>query len=727
MSSESGSGVKCWRRRGALAVAVVVAVIAHMPLPTELLLQPNASLSCQKSQMKALETNGCPVKMSLRQSEKNCITIRVWIKDEDLNQAPTIGIVSARKEILLPVIKYNRTKKKWRMKKGTNEIRVWCHDISAQHGPRVNNTETLWELMYDCVEVEPRHPVIVSYITQSQRCSTTSLHPNAVPRFNLSLDLASKSINVTVESDQKVHARLCYKRSAHHCVQGSHSNIITIDPTHLHSALLKIPYMLPCVCVQVYYIHEDPPRKTVCPLQAPPLLEVEDVWLSSELTVYESSLTLSTECPARYFPISTSLCWRIQENLCIPVANATLLAQQQGPNLVYNTSLVDKHPRMCVKFSLRNSHNISCPFLPDMSLWHVSLEATPHALIVHVNSSVPGVFSAQLCVQNERGCESSGPVSSIQAKEATESQIRVPLDFVAMQACVQVWRTSPALIGQRILCPHYRRERLAVRALAALILLLLLVFFGIFMHALVKKGAADWLYIQRPVLLVCSSELSSHISASRALASLLRGDLGTTVHMALCAPSSQGQAGTGTSIADLGPLPWLYGQWEAVQEACGKVLIVWSPDANRTFGEWRRRTHGGEDEVHDAGGQGKLLEDHEDLALQKSPSAIIQPVLEAALDRLEVALQKRKGGSAAFVYFGGLGHRGNIPKVFRDVPRFCIPRDLGGLIRELKGLKRTKGTLGWHCWPRLVSKWLTTWLVRKLARRLRTQLPPEQR
>nr|XP_061802732.1 interleukin-17 receptor E-like [Nerophis lumbriciformis] len=662
--------------------------------------------------------------MSPHQWNSNCITVRVWIKDEDLNQAPTIGIESARREIVQP----------WHVKKNTNEIRVWCHDSSEQHRPRVNNTETLWELVFDCVDAELWRPVTVDYNARSQRCSVTSIHPDAVPSFSLSVDQASKSINVTVESDKKVHARWCYKRTAHHCVQGSHSNLTTIDPAQSRSALLNIPYVLPCVCVQVYYNYEDPPRKTVCPLQAHPLPKVEDVWLSSELTLYESSLTLSAECPARNFPIFTSLCWRIQQDFCTPIANSTLQARQQGPNLVYNTSLVDKHPRMCVKFSLQGSHNISCPFLPDMSLWHVYLEAHPRALLVYINSSVPAVFSAQLCVQTERGCESRGPVCSIQAVSAEyKIQISVPLDSVAMQACVQVWRTSPALLGQRILCPHYHRERWGLQMLAALILLILLVYLVVFMHSLIKKGATDWLYIQKPVLLVCSSERSSHISATCALASLLRGDLGATVHVALCAPSSQRQMGAGTGVADLGPLPWLYGQWEAVQEARGKVVIVWSPEANRTYGEWRRCTRGSEDETRerfkcDVGRREKLLKnDEEEWTSQNLPSGVIEPVLEAALARLEAALQQRKGVDAAFVYFRALGSRDDIPKVFRDVPRYCLPRDLGGLIRELGGPTRTNGTSWWRCWPRLVDKWVSTWLARQLAHRLRTQLPPVQR
>lgn len=239
------------------------------------------------------------------------------------------------------------------------------------------------------------------------------------------------------------------------------------------------------------------------------------------------------------------------------------------------------------------------------------------------------------------------------------------------------------------------------------------------------------------MLLVCSSERSRHISATCALASLLRGDLSATVHLALGGAGAS--AGPESGVADLGPLPWLYGQWEAVREARGKVLIIWSPEANRTYGEWRRRQRrGGNDEAGDhsprrAGRPGQPEKDGADAcqdterAIDYEPSAVIQPVFAAALACLEGALRRHKGGEVAFVYFRGLGRSGDIPRSFRDVPRYCIPRDLGGLIRELGGPRATKTTRRWRCLRRLLSKGASVWLARQLARRLQTLLPPVQR
>lgn len=275
-----------------------------------------------------------------------------------------------------------------------------------------------------------------------------------------------------------------------------------------------------------------------------------------------------------------------------------------------------------------------------------------------------------------------------------------------------------------------------------------------------------WLCVQKPVLLVCSSEQSAHVSAVCALASMLQGELSATVHMALWAQSSQTQAGTQTRVADLGPLPWLYGQWEAVRKAQGKMLIVWSPEAKVTYEKWREeRTNMDENErikegyskaevrhekirveeeeysklngkrlrnceKEKAAGQKHCVKlcDNKDWNPQRDPSTVIAPVFMAALACLEGVLQGCKGQGVAFVYFQGLCHSRDIPKAFRSVPRYCLPQDFRGLIQELGGMRRqTKtGKFSWHCWPKLLSKVLSVWLARQLAQRLQTLLPQTQ-
>lgn len=271
-----------------------------------------------------------------------------------------------------------------------------------------------------------------------------------------------------------------------------------------------------------------------------------------------------------------------------------------------------------------------------------------------------------------------------------------------------------------------------------------------------------WPYIQKPVLLVCSSEQSAHVTATCALASMLQGELSATVHMALWSLTSQTKEGTQTGVADLGPLPWLYGQWEAVRDAQGKVLIVWSPEAKKSYEKWRRekmdrdKNERAKEEYSKAERtpkmkvevkkykelnetsvgtceEGKAAEQRKDVKLfynkdgtpEVENSSVIAPVFLAAMTRLEGVVQRGKGQGVALVYFQGLCHSRDVPKSLRSLPRYCLPQDFRGLIQELGGTRQqTKADkYRWHCWPRLLSKVLSIWLARQLARRLERLLP----
>lgn len=69
--------------------------------------------------------------------------------------------------------------------------------------------------------------------------------------------------------------------------------------------------------------------------------DVRDVWLSSEVELYESSLQWVSHCFASDLPekISASLCWLQREHLCTPILNSTLEENDDGENLVGLNSL----------------------------------------------------------------------------------------------------------------------------------------------------------------------------------------------------------------------------------------------------------------------------------------------------------------------------------------------------------------------------------------------------
>ncbi|XP_076596211.1 uncharacterized protein LOC143326518 [Chaetodon auriga] len=750
-------------RRLGVAVAFLAAVFSPLLL--------ECTTTCQVGNQTGYAEGHCPVKLTSVQSQgswgfySECVTLHVWMKADDFNKTPRVEILSPVSQIIRPTLRDKKTKKKSNNKRKQRETRVRCDSGVMQLSPHVNTGFAM--LVHDCVEAQAGTVVSVAYNTSSMSCNVSYTVPDPVPDFDLSVNLSSKSIAVTVEPGDKVRTRWCYQKSALDCLGGVHSPQITIDPAQSRSALLSIPYLLPCVCVEVYYTHTDPRRHRKCPFQNQNLTDARDVWLSSEVTLYESSLTWKSVCPASDLKISASLCWRQHQHLCTPVPNSTLEEKEGGRYLIYSTTAVDRHPQMCVRFSRQGSHHISCPFQTDMSSWEVYIRPGRQSLSLFLTSFVPAEFSAQLCVLNERECALMGEVySSKMDGNTTESRISIPLRFLAEKPCVQVWQSDPPLRGARILCPDYTHGRCGLYAAAALIFVVIATLLGILIHRLAKTGAAGWLSIQKPVLLVCSSEQSAHVSAVCALASILQGELSATVHMALWAMNSQVQAGAGCGVADLGPLPWLYGQWEAVRKALGKVLIVWSPEAKMSYEKWREerasmakserkkedyskaevrhekiRVEVEEDLKLNGGRLGickkekkvgkkdcvKLCDD-KDWCPQRESSTVMAPVFTAALACLEGALQESKGQGVVLVYFQGLCHSRDIPKAFRGVPRYCLPQDFRGLIQELGGMRRqTKtGQFSWHCWPRLLSKVLSIWLARQLTQRLQTLLPQMQ-
>ncbi|XP_029912682.1 uncharacterized protein LOC115362755 [Myripristis murdjan] len=712
----------------------------------------SAKISCQMRQQSDYIGRRCPLKLSAEPFSK-CVSVHVWMGNDDLKSRPKIKVLSTEGTVWLTVKKSGKASK---------SIVVTQRNITV-NCPR-HNSSKMWELIYDCVGAEAQSIVSVSFSTNSANCTSSYSVPDPAPKFSLSLDQQSKSINVTLQPAERVpvYTRLCYRKNPKDCLMGQlPSTRITIDPSQSWSAVLDVPYLLPCLCVQVYYTGGDTLRATECPLKNKSLgVNVRDVWNASSVTLYESSVTWSSPCHASYLRPSASLCWRQNEHLCTPVSNSTLQEVDDTQYLRYNISAVDKHLQMCVQFSLEGSRNIHCLFKSDMSSWEAHIGPGRQSLLVYLTSSVPAKFSAQLCILSETGCTSKGLAHSVRMEgDAVETQINVPGLFPAEKLCVQVWQSDPPRLGKRIMCLDCTHRRYGMLAVAVLVFVVIVALLVILIHRLAKNGAAGWLSIQRPVLLVCSSEASAHLSAVFSLASILQGELCAPVRMALWDQSSQKQARAGTGVADLGPLPWLYGQWEEVHKAQGKVLIIWSPDANKSYEKWRveraksdgnkRRKEDGRTEMrHEKTGvdrehdwkvkERRLKKCRKDKAavkeefvklfnnneqdFQKDPSSVTGPVFIAALARLLGALQECKDHGAAFVYFQGLGHSRDIPKDFRGVPRYGLPQDFRALILGLGGMGTKSDQFRWHCSARLLSKLLSLWLAQRLAHRLRALL-----
>uniref|UniRef100_A0A3B4AIB6 SEFIR domain-containing protein n=1 Tax=Periophthalmus magnuspinnatus TaxID=409849 RepID=A0A3B4AIB6_9GOBI len=463
--------------------------------------------------------------------------------------------------------------------------------------------------------------------------------------------------------------------------------------------------------------------------------DVNDIWRSTKFKLESNVLAMVLKCPTSETEMSTALCWK-HNGYCtvvITLSNCMNFIFVQE----YNISAVDKHPQMCLLWSLNGSQNITCHFKSGMSSWMVNTELMRQGIFVYINSTVPAKFSAQLCKLNQTTCASMGQIHSLNTVRIYMRVATFHLSVLSAEErpCVQVWQSEPVLYGKRIMCFDYTRTRYGLYVAMAIVCVVIMIVLGVCFHWLTKKGTAGWLHVPRPILLVCSSEDSVHVSTACALASILQGDLGAIVHLALWAQSVQSQCGM--RVADVGPLPWLYGQWDTVIEAQGIILIMWSLDAKIAYKKWcsekksiksshqkdfiSHRPHKTENSPILTEKCKFKVESH---AAQRpdvsKPCTVIAPVFKAALTCLMGMLQENKPQKVVFVSLHGHNNSKDIPKAFRGIPRFCLPHQFSGLIQELGVQTRLSENSRFHCWPRLLSKVLCFWLAKQLAKRLQT-------
>ncbi|XP_052461217.1 interleukin-17 receptor E [Carassius gibelio] len=583
--------------------------------------------------------------------------------------------------------------------------------------------QTFWTVRYDCFLAQPGSTVSVSVYSHSHLLISADHvveHTDPVPKASVTVDEHAKLFTVRLETDQKVRMSLCYKFSHAECVQITH--VPETDPKLQPTVDLRLPHLVPCVCVQLWFPGPDSRRNTQCPLRERALLHGGDVLSSSSVTVRGSVLRWEPVCPADQSDPSVSLCWRIsmQSSHCVPAPNTTL----HKTKLEYNVSAVDRHPQMCVKFSLNGSHQVFCPFESEgRSEWSVRVVPGSRHLHLLLSSSVSAWFSAQLCSRRGEMCSSQGSViSQLVHGGATEAQLSLPFPVLSSALCVQVWCSDlRESSGRRIICPDFTHRRWGLITGSALTLLAVGTVLVSITCYLLKRRTKVWR--RRPVLLVCSSDDAAHISAVCSLASVLQGELSMDVRLAQWA----------SSLAQLGPVPWLYGQCQAVQKAGGLVLIAWSPDALQAFlrlakSDWVAGSQFSETGLYSAAEEEEQkCSDGEWMEKPAESSSITAPVLNAALCCLWMGL--RSDGHArgfGLVCFQRLNNSStSIPKQLRCVPKYCLSKDLSSLIHDLTdswdGAGEAQGS--GRCWPRLLSKAMSFFMSRQLTPRLEAGLP----
>lgn len=595
-------------------------------------------------------------------------------------------------------------------------------------------SQSCWILRYvSGFLTQPGQKVDVSVYRQNEMLTSAEhITPDPVPKANITVDNLAKHFTVRLKADKTLKISLCYNHSNPECEELTYFGLI--DPQVNQTVNLSFPYLLPCVCVQLWYTGIDTKRNTQCPLKDTTLPRGGDILSSSSARVLGSVLHWEPVCRSDHSNPTVSLCWLIHEKStqCVPASNAALL----GTNRKYNVSAVDKHPQMCVKFSLNGSYKIFCPFeSEDGSEW--SATVVPGSLHLHVQltSNIAASFAAQLCVTERGTCVPQGDVLTHHVDgDGRKAELSVPFSFLSSGLCVQVWHLD--LQGRRIICPDYTHRRWGL--IIGTVLSLLAVTTLLFCTAcyVVKRTMSAWRCAKRrPLLLVCSSDDTAHITAVCSLAFGLQEELSVDIRLAQWA-----HCRSQSSLTQLGPQPWLYGQCRAVQKAGGIVLIAWSLDAYHAYLRWKK-SHSiikskWTSKVFNTGiyrevegwceDKEKMCYDEEWLKKLRSSSSITAPVLNAALSCLWTGIHSDSHGQGfGLVCFQGLNSSSHIPKHLSCVQKYHLPRDLSSLIHDLDGSRDgiDKSMGNGRCWPRFLSKGLSFFASRQLASRLEVKLP----
>uniref|UniRef100_F7GGQ5 Interleukin-17 receptor E n=1 Tax=Monodelphis domestica TaxID=13616 RepID=F7GGQ5_MONDO len=484
------------------------------------------------------------------------------------------------------------------------------------------------------------------------------------PAFSFVLLPGERAVRVTAPPGPDIRVRLCHQWPLE-CKELS-------SPFHRqeivsggHTVQFPYEFLLPCLCIEAAYLHQDSVRRKQCPLKDQPEVYSMDFWRSVKFIDHsyqdQMAMTLNLRCPVK---LEASLCQKQSWNSpCEDLANATV-SESDG---WYILEKVDLHPHLCFKFSFGNSSHVECPHR-NASSWNVSMAIQSQQLVLHFSSKTPAAFSAAWYHSGVEHGDLQLPVYSVsQGLGSSPVKADLIIPFPSSRGCVMVWRSDVQYAQKHRLCPDISHRHLGLVALGLLMGAALLVA----VLAWKARGLRRLLTgpgRPRPVLLLYSADSEAHRRLVGALAELLRAALGGGGDVIL-------DLWEGERVARLGPLPWLCGAQARVAQERGTVLILWSRTSGHLYHSWR------------AGGGPGAAQDPQDL-------------FRSALSHCLLPGPGTAGGARPplLAFFTELCAKGDIPRPLRTLPRFRLLGDLPQLLRAL-GAEDALGSPRW-LWSR---------------------------
>ncbi|XP_072328885.1 interleukin-17 receptor E-like isoform X1 [Scyliorhinus torazame] len=495
------------------------------------------------------------------------------------------------------------------------------------------------------------------------------------PEMNYSVLPQKKQIIITVPPGHVVKAMLCYKRGLV-CRELKGHSVQLINTT----SSLTYEYLLPCLCMQVFYPGLDSHRTKVCPFTDTPEAFGPDLWRSSNFSdlVHRNNnmaIRFSGKC---YIKPRVALCWK-SDGSCNELEESTIEFLKSG----YIFKSVDRHSQMCFKFKYKNSSHVECRNRAETD-WNVTLATESNKLLLTFASHTPASFSAALCKTEGEECKNTSLIHSITQIELSTQKLLMILPVESGEFCVRVWRSDVAFSGKQLLCPHYPRHWIGLRILGTLAALAVAVLFVYIIWKFTTKVSAPlW---RRTVLVMYSSDSEEHKTLICAFADILKTELHCNIILDLW--------DTGR-VAEIGIVSWLYSKRELVEREGGKIIIIWSKRSQKMYNQWSNLDPGSKvkhSDVHDL--------------FNTSMACVYNDFL-----------RNRRIKDYSIIYFGGLCSKENIPEIFTKIPKYRMLKDFSSLVRTLLSAPELPCSLGLGT-KFLVRKILQSEKMQKLRKRI---------